>query len=83
MGGAGLAALMPMLTPPFAAGAPVNPPLRRVRRSDSAWPSPALWERLRRAVGGRLIKVQSPLAECAAAGGGSCEALFKALKNPY
>ena len=35
---------------------------RRVRPSDPDWPNAARWEELNRDVGGRLIKVQSPLA---------------------
>jgi FAD/FMN-containing dehydrogenase len=56
----------------------------RVRLGDPAWPSDASWDQLDRDVEGRLIKVRSPLADCA--GGTSdaaCEQLFKELKNPY
>ena len=38
---------------------------RRVRPSDPSWPSLAEWEGLNQAVGGRLVKVESPLAACA------------------
>jgi hypothetical protein len=38
---------------------------RRVRPSDQSWPSIAEWEGLDQAVGGRLIKIESPLAACA------------------
>jgi FAD/FMN-containing dehydrogenase len=59
-------------------------PQARVRLGDPAWPSEASWDQLDRDVGGRLIKVRSPLADCI---GGSpdatCEQLFKELKNPY
>jgi FAD/FMN-containing dehydrogenase len=59
-------------------------PQARVRLGDPAWPSEASWDQLDRDVGGRLIKVRSPLADCV---GGSpdatCEQLFKKLKNPY
>src|SRR5213083_1728624 len=44
-------------------GAP-RPPTRRVRPGDPAWPSAANWDGLNREVGGRLIKVQSPVAAC-------------------
>src|SRR5580700_11097851 len=56
----------------------------RVRLGDPEWPSEASWDQLDRDVGGRLIKVRSPLADCV--GGSpdaSCEQLFKELKNPY
>ena len=59
-------------------------PQARVRLGDPAWPSEASWDQLDRDVGGRLIKVRSPLADCV--GGSpdaSCEQLFKELKNPY
>ena len=61
-----------------------GPATRRVRPGDPAWPSAATWDRLNREVGGRLIKVESPLASCEAAPNGvACEQLFKQLKNPY
>ncbi len=59
-------------------------PFRRIRPSDPAWPSAASWQQLDEAVGGQLIKVQSPLAACAASPDAtSCADLFKAMKNPY
>ena len=60
------------------------PPIRRVRPDDPSWPSEATWDRLRQAVHGRLIKVESPLAACRSAPeGASCTAVFNRLKNPY
>jgi FAD/FMN-containing dehydrogenase len=59
-------------------------PQARVRLGDPAWPSEASWNQLDRDVGGRLIKVRSPLADCI--GGrrdANCDQLFKELKNPY
>jgi len=35
-------------------------PVSRVRPGDPAWPSAALWDRLKRDVGGRLIEIRSP-----------------------
>jgi FAD/FMN-containing dehydrogenase len=73
----------------FAARLPAQPAaggraFQRVRPGDAAWPSEALWDRLSRDVGGRLIRVQSPLAACRdAPNGESCRHLFKELKNPY
>jgi hypothetical protein len=59
-------------------------PASRVRLRDPAWPSAASWERLNQETGGRLIKVQSPLAVCQdAPDGESCHDVFKELKNPY
>src|SRR4029434_5418419 len=59
-------------------------PVRRVRLADPCWPSEATWDRLRQAVHGRLIKVESPLAACRRAPeGASCTAVFNRLKNPY
>jgi FAD/FMN-containing dehydrogenase len=69
----------------LARGASAAAPLQaRVRLGDPAWPSEASWDQLDRDVGGRLIKVRSPLADCV---GGSfdanCAQVFKELKNPY
>ncbi|HEU0062865.1 MAG TPA: FAD-binding oxidoreductase [Hyphomicrobiaceae bacterium] len=56
----------------------------RSRPGDPGWPAEESWEALNRAVGGRLIKVQSPLATCLRDGASAeCEQLFKSLKNPY
>ena len=41
-------------------GTSTRQPFRRVRPGDPAWPSEASWERLRRDVGGRLIKPELP-----------------------
>jgi hypothetical protein len=58
--------------------------MSRVRPGDPEWPSEASWDELRQAVGGRLIKVTSPLTECLGArSGGACDQLFRQLKNPY
>ena len=58
--------------------------MSRVRPGDPAWPSEACWDRLSRDVGGRLVKVQSPLAVCLKAPSSpSCAQVFKELKNPY
>jgi FAD/FMN-containing dehydrogenase len=59
-------------------------PKGRVRPGEAGWPAQARWDGLREAVGGRLLKVNSPLAVCAQAPSGSdCEPLFRQLKNPY
>ena len=60
------------------------PPVRRVRPADPSWPSEATWDRLRQAVYGRLIKVESPLTVCRTAPeGASCTAVLNQLTNPY
>src|SRR5271154_4452015 len=59
-------------------------PQARVRLGDPAWPSEASWDQLDRDVGGRLINVRSPLADCVSGSfDANCEQIFKELKNPY
>src|SRR5271167_2601166 len=61
-----------------------SPSTSRVRPGDPAWPSQAEWHQLSKDVGGRLIKVQSPLAACIdAPSDPACAQVFKELKNPY
>jgi FAD/FMN-containing dehydrogenase len=56
----------------------------RVRPTDAAWPSEESWNRLNGLVGGRLIKVKSPLSICREAPDSpACKEVFKALRNPY
>lgn len=56
----------------------------RVRPGDPQWPAPAAWDDLRERVGGRLIKVQSPLDVCRIeSNGASCAAVFAGLRNPF
>ena len=56
-----------------------------VLRAGAARALPALpkapWGRLAAKLGARLIRIRSPLAECAAAGGAGADALFAALKE--
>src|SRR5277367_553190 len=84
-------ALLPLLAAGFAAsldsiqeaGAAARVG-RRVRPGDRGWPSAEDWDRLHEAVGGRLVKVRSPLVECRAAPtGAACAQLFTQLRNPY
>jgi FAD/FMN-containing dehydrogenase len=77
--------LLPHLSmPALAAGASPGMPARRVRPSDPAWPKASSWEQLNRDVGGRLIRVQSPLAACRSAlDSASCREVIKNLQNPY
>ena len=53
---------LPLL--PGSAGAQAAPGLSRVRPGQPGWPSAASWDGLNRDVGGRLIKLQSPLGVC-------------------
>ena len=71
-----------MLTPARSEGA--ARPASRVRPGHPAWPSEASWDRLSWEVGGRLVKVQSPLTACMDAPlSPACAHVFKQLKNPY
>ena len=75
----GTAAAWPLL----AAGATVSSSPRRVRPGDPDWPDDSRWDALRDAVGGRLVRVTSPLVTCRDGSAADCEALFKRLRNPY
>jgi FAD/FMN-containing dehydrogenase len=80
---AGLPLANGLLQRTFAAGQ-TAPATSRLRPTDPEWPSEASWKQLDRDVGGRLIKVRSPLADCV--GGtpdANCAQVFKELKNPY
>jgi FAD/FMN-containing dehydrogenase len=66
-----------------SAGTP-DRPASRVRPGDARWPSRAEWEGLNKEVGGRLIELKSPLADCRAApDGAACARFFKDLKNQF
>jgi FAD/FMN-containing dehydrogenase len=56
---------------------------RRVRPGDPAWPSPDDWDALRRAVGGRLTRPESPFVRCGDAGSDACREVVGRLRNPY
>ena len=84
-------ALLPLLAgnlaalPASATVAKATPPARRrVRPGDRDWPVGQDWEHLNQAVGGRLVKVRSPLSNCLLAPtSAECTRLFTALRNPY
>jgi len=58
--------------------------LSRFRPADPEWPAEASWDRLSQEIRGKLLKVQSPLAECMEAPSSPiCTQIFKELKNPY
>src|SRR5918995_512551 len=71
-----------VLAPTRAVGAARS--MSRARPGDPAWPSEASWDRLSGDVGGRLVKVQSPLAACTEVPSiPICADIFKESKNPY
>jgi hypothetical protein len=73
--------------PMAALGMTKSTPVRlrsRVRPGDPNWPTPANWEELSSAIGGRLVKPVSPFAACAAAADGeACREALAHIKNPY
>src|SRR5437879_1987652 len=72
---------------PLMSTAAAQPPpaaFRRPRPGEPGWPAEAEWEALKAKVGGRLLKLGSPLdACCASPGGAECAAFFRGLKNPW
>lgn len=80
-----LSACSPLGTVPAPSGsATAASVFRRCRPQDPEWPSASRWTSLNESVGGRLIKVVSPLAACkASANGAACVELFRELDNPY
>ncbi len=78
------AAAIPLLAALPRPAAALGMPAQRVRPGDPAWPDAASWERLRRQLGGRLVKVELPLAACRSApDSAACRALIEELRNPY
>ncbi len=56
----------------------------RVRPGDPGWPAPQAWEALNHDVGGRLVKLRSPLESCRIdAGGPECTELLREMTNPF
>jgi FAD/FMN-containing dehydrogenase len=56
----------------------------RVRPGDLGWPSSATWDSFNQKVGGRLIKLSSPFADCGAtSGSATCKEVLAHIKNPY
>ncbi|OOG37120.1 FAD-binding oxidoreductase [Rhodanobacter sp. C05] len=81
-----LPAVLPrMFAPAWAGQAVIAAGSRsRVRPGDPAWPSVARWDELKRDVGGRLLKLESPFAGCGMTPiGAGCSEALKHLKNPY
>jgi hypothetical protein len=86
------AAMLPILSgsfaalfgPTVAAMAVGTRAKRRVRPSDSSWPSTASWAELKEDVGGNLIEVHSLFGSCAAEPNGSaCLDAHKNMGNPF
>jgi hypothetical protein len=66
------------------AGVPGAASRQRIRPGDPDWPDPVAWDHLKDAVGGRLIKVESPLAACAdIADTPPYQELLRNLRNPF
>jgi FAD/FMN-containing dehydrogenase len=76
--------LLPAVCSPISVLAATSFAAHRVRPADSAWPSDAHWDELKRQVGGNLLTPTSMLADCeAASSSASCLDLVKNLRNPY
>jgi FAD/FMN-containing dehydrogenase len=59
-------------------------PVRWVRPGEPGWPDPAAWAKLRKRVGGRLVKVTSPFAACTPdPASPGCAELFQRLRDPF
>jgi FAD/FMN-containing dehydrogenase len=74
-----------MFRPAQALARPMNTNATRarVRPGQAGWPSSAEWKRLSQALGGRLMKLESPFATCGEAGSAACRALLHDIGNPY
>ena len=76
----GAVALLPLNGVPALASPTLRP---RVRPGDPGWPSPAMWQELNHAIGGRLTRVRPLLAACAAPQSAACSEVLRDLRNPY
>jgi FAD/FMN-containing dehydrogenase len=57
---------------------------QRMRPGDPGWPSAAEWNRLKAAVGGHLLKPESPFTSCSAASPNeACAEALRHVQNPY
>jgi hypothetical protein len=76
--------MLPPVCSPISVLAATSFAAHRVRPADSAWPSDAHWDELKRQVGGNLLTPTSMLADCETApSSASCLDLVKNLRNPY
>jgi FAD/FMN-containing dehydrogenase len=81
---AGSLMLLPVLPPRLLANVAVSANVHRVRPSDTAWPSQAVWKRLNDEVGGNLLPIRFPLDVLKAAPNSPAAGrLMKELRNPY
>lgn len=56
----------------------------RIRPGQSGWPTTVEWDRLKRQVDGRLLKLESPFAHCDVSHPeGACAEALKQLDNPF
>ena len=80
-----LAPLLGKIGPQSKATPTAKPGFRRVRPSDPDWPTPAMWDALKKQVGGRLVPVADPFAPCKSVPAGSpvCTERMAELKNPF
>ena len=85
LAGLAAAAAVPAIAwPRFPAFAALTRTMRRVRPSDPAWPGAASWQKLKDAVGGNLVEVQSLFGDCPAEPNGpSCVDAKKNVRNPF
>src|SRR5580700_4294973 len=59
-------------------------PMRRVRPSDTGWPAPETWQRLKTAGDGHLLEVSSLFGACnRGPGDASCREAVQNLANPF
>ena len=73
-----------VMRPIGATGDSVGRALERVRPTGPDWPSDEAWDRLKQAVGGRLLTVETPLSACRRPDAAeACATAFRELKNPY
>jgi hypothetical protein len=76
--------LAALLNPMAAASAAATRKRSRVRPGDREWPKQKDWDSLNENVGGRLVKLHSPLSDCVAApASAECARVFTELRNPY
>ncbi|HET7453183.1 MAG TPA: FAD-dependent oxidoreductase, partial [Thermoanaerobaculia bacterium] len=81
LGAAQLLLLRRVRSAPAAAPSPLR---RRIRPGDPKWPSAAKWEKLKADVGGNLVPVKAPFADCASeATSASCADALKNIQNPF
>jgi FAD/FMN-containing dehydrogenase len=80
----GMAALPLLAVRSPAVAVPKRGGWNRVRPGGRGWPAPGDWNALKRDVGGRLVKLRSPLDACRAdVRAAGCDDLFRELENPF